>query len=126
MLNGVDAKTGKTMTDESIIDNLITFLVAGHETTAGTLSFMMYNFLKNPETYRKAQSEVDEVIGTGPVKLEHIPNLKYVNAACRLPYQSLTLDGYLTSDLRRLSGKHFVSAPPSMLFSGGRKRTPQS
>lgn len=80
MLSGVDPKTGKTMSDESIIDNLITFLVAGHETTAGTLSFMMYNLLKNPETYRKAQKEVDEVIGTGAIKLEHIPKLKYINA----------------------------------------------
>lgn len=31
MLSGVDPKTGKHMTDESIMDNLITFLIAGHE-----------------------------------------------------------------------------------------------
>lgn len=33
MLTGRDAKTGQGMTDESIIDNMITFLIAGHETT---------------------------------------------------------------------------------------------
>jgi cytochrome P450/NADPH-cytochrome P450 reductase len=31
MLNGQDPKTGQKMTDESIIDNLITFLIAGHD-----------------------------------------------------------------------------------------------
>ncbi|KAG8411572.1 hypothetical protein J3458_015631 [Metarhizium acridum] len=46
MLNGVDLKTGRKMTDESIIDNLITFLTAGHETTAATLSFTMYQILR--------------------------------------------------------------------------------
>lgn len=34
MLSGVDPKTGKSMTDYSIMDNLITFLIADHETTA--------------------------------------------------------------------------------------------
>ena len=34
MLNGVDTKTGEHMTDESIMDNLITYLIAGHETVS--------------------------------------------------------------------------------------------
>lgn len=41
MLKGRDSQTGEKMTDQSIIDNLITFLVAGHETTSGTLSYAM-------------------------------------------------------------------------------------
>jgi cytochrome P450 / NADPH-cytochrome P450 reductase len=80
MLRGVDPKTGRKMTDESIIDNLITFLVAGHETTASTLQFTMYNLLKHPDAYRKLQEEVDAVVGTGAVTLEHIPKLKYLAA----------------------------------------------
>ena len=39
MLKGRDPKTGQKMTDESIIDNVITFLIAGHETTSGLLSY---------------------------------------------------------------------------------------
>src|SRR5690606_33192207 len=61
MLNGRDSKTGKKMTDESIMDNLITFLIADHETTSGLLSFAFYQLLKHPEAYQKAQREVDEV-----------------------------------------------------------------
>ena len=42
---------------------MVTFLVAGHETTSGTLSFLFYNLLKYPETLQKAQQEVDQVLG---------------------------------------------------------------
>lgn len=80
MLTGVDPKTGKHMSDSSIIDNLITFLIAGHETTSGTLSFAFYRLLKNPEAYQKVQKEVDEVIGKGPITVEHISKLPYITA----------------------------------------------
>ncbi|KAK9364698.1 cytochrome P450, partial [Lipomyces kononenkoae] len=83
MLNGTDPKTGHHMTDSSITDNLITFLIAGHETTSGLLSFAFYLLLKHPETYRKAQDEVDEVVGTGPIKIEHLSQLKYIAAVLR-------------------------------------------
>lgn len=83
MLRGVDSKTGKKMTDESIMDNLITFLIAGHETTSGLLSFTFYQLLKHPETYRKAQQEVDDVVGRGVITVEHLSKLPYINAVLR-------------------------------------------
>ncbi|KAJ4303024.1 hypothetical protein N0V90_001915 [Kalmusia sp. IMI 367209] len=83
MLNGVDPKTGQKMTEESILDNLITFLIAGHETTAGMLSFAMYHVIKNPEIYRKLQKEVDEVCGQAPIKFEQLSKLPYIAAVLR-------------------------------------------
>lgn len=83
MLNGVDTKTGQKMTDQSITDNLITFLIAGHETTSGMLSFAFYNLLKNPAAYRKAQEEVDEVVGRGPITVDHMNKLQYIQAVLR-------------------------------------------
>ncbi|PKS12428.1 hypothetical protein jhhlp_000634 [Lomentospora prolificans] len=83
MLNGVDPKTGRRMTDDSIMDNLITFLIAGHETTSGTLSFAFYQLLKHPEAYNKAQQEVDNVVGKGPITVDHLSKLPYLNAVLR-------------------------------------------
>ncbi|KAF7558286.1 hypothetical protein G7Z17_g61 [Cylindrodendrum hubeiense] len=83
MLNGIDSKTGKGISDISIADNLITFLIAGHETTSGTLSFLFYSLLKSPDCYQKAQKEVDEIIGQGPITVEKVFKLKYVPAALR-------------------------------------------
>ncbi|KAI0479504.1 cytochrome P450 [Xylariaceae sp. FL0804] len=93
MLNGVDPKTGCKMSDQSIIDNLVTFLIAGHETTSGTLSFAFYELLKNPEAYRKVQQEVDEVVGKGPVKVEHLSKIPYTTAVIR---ETLRLDSPIT------------------------------
>ena len=91
MLNGVDPKTGEKMTEDSVIDNMITFLIAGHETTSGLLSFAFYYMLKNPKAYEKAQEEVDEVVGKGPITVEHLNKLPYLNAVsmvylCGLQY----------------------------------------
>ncbi|KAL2869660.1 bifunctional cytochrome P450/NADPH--P450 reductase [Aspergillus lucknowensis] len=83
MLRGVDSKTGLKMTDESIMDNLITFLIAGHETTSGLLSFVFYQLLTHPETYRKAQQEVDEVVGQGIIEVSHLSKLPYISSVLR-------------------------------------------
>ncbi|CEI42202.1 unnamed protein product [Fusarium venenatum] len=83
MLEGVDTKTGKKMTDESIMDNLITFLIAGHETTSGLLSFAFYQLLKHPNAYQLAQNEVDQVVGKGPIQVESLSKLPYLNGVLR-------------------------------------------
>ncbi|ETI24782.1 hypothetical protein G647_04152 [Cladophialophora carrionii CBS 160.54] len=83
MLFGKDPKTGEKMTDQSIINNIITFLIAGHETTSGLLSFAFYQLSKNPEAMRKAQQEVDAVVGKGPVTVQHMSKLPYIEAVMR-------------------------------------------
>ncbi|KAI0203711.1 cytochrome P450 [Astrocystis sublimbata] len=83
MLNVKDPQTGEKLSDENIRFNMVTFLVAGHETTSGTLSFLMYQLLKNPETYHKAQEEVDRVVGDSVLRPEHLPQLKYIEACIR-------------------------------------------
>src|SRR5260370_32639324 len=40
-----------------------TFLIAGHETTSGMLSFAVYFLLNNPHVMQKAYEEVDHVLG---------------------------------------------------------------
>ncbi|KAK4080396.1 hypothetical protein Trihar35433_1501 [Trichoderma harzianum] len=83
MLNGVDPQTGEKLSDANITDQLITFLIAGHETTSGTLSFAFYHLLKNPSAYRKVQEEADAVLGKGPAKVEHVSKLVYIQAVLR-------------------------------------------
>ncbi|KAK6723455.1 hypothetical protein SNK04_002300 [Fusarium graminearum] len=83
MLEGVDPQTGEKLSDDNITNQLITFLIAGHETTSGTLSFAMYHLLKNPEAYNKLQKEIDEVIGCDPVTVEHLTKLPYLSAVLR-------------------------------------------
>ncbi|KAI6370608.1 hypothetical protein MCOR25_004152 [Pyricularia grisea] len=83
MMEGVDPKTGGKLSDSSITDNLITFLIAGHETTSGLLSFAFYLLLKNPTAYRKAQQEVDDLCGREPITVEHLSKMPYITAVLR-------------------------------------------
>jgi len=55
----------------------------GHETTSGLLSFAFFNLLKNPTTYFKAREEVDRVLGTNKITVEHLKDLEYINAVLR-------------------------------------------
>ena len=64
MLTGVDSQSGEPLDDENIRAQCITFLVAGHETTSGLLSFATYSLLKNPDVLARAYEEVDRVLGT--------------------------------------------------------------
>lgn len=83
MVNGKDPKSGQMMDDDLITANMVTFLVAGHETTSGLLSFAFFCLLKNPETYFKAQQEVDRVVGKAKLTAEHLKDLNYLNAVLR-------------------------------------------
>ncbi|MET0544176.1 MAG: cytochrome P450 [Variovorax sp.] len=64
MIAGVDKKSGEKLDDKMIRDECIEFLIAGHETTSGLLSFATYFLIKNPHVLAEARAEVDSVLGT--------------------------------------------------------------
>ncbi|MDM0019292.1 bifunctional cytochrome P450/NADPH--P450 reductase [Variovorax saccharolyticus] len=78
MLNGVDPVSGEKLSDENIRYQMVTFLIAGHETTSGLLSFACYLLLKNPEVMLKARALVDQVLGDQMPRFEHLAQLRYI------------------------------------------------
>jgi cytochrome P450/NADPH-cytochrome P450 reductase len=65
MLTAVDPETKTRLDDVNIRFQVITFLIAGHETTSGLLSFALYLLLRNPAVLAQAYAEVDRVLGEG-------------------------------------------------------------
>ena len=63
MLTAVDPDTKTRLEDVNIRFQVITFLIAGHETTSGLLSFALYLLLRNPSVLAQAYGEVDRVLG---------------------------------------------------------------
>ncbi len=63
MLSQADPKTGQHLSDENIRYQVLTFLVAGHETTAGLLSFALHQLATNAPLLQRVRAEVDEVLG---------------------------------------------------------------
>ena len=76
MLGGVDKATGEGLSDENIRYQILTFLIAGHETTSGLLSFAIYFLLNHPDVLAKAYAEVDRVLGDD---LSFNPTITQVN-----------------------------------------------
>ncbi|KAK3705239.1 hypothetical protein LTR37_013400 [Vermiconidia calcicola] len=83
MLFSVDRDSGETLSEQNVANNVVTFLVAGHETTSATLSFMWYNLLKHPEAFHKAQKEVDDIVGDQVLSLDMLPKLTYIDACIK-------------------------------------------
>jgi cytochrome P450 / NADPH-cytochrome P450 reductase len=86
MMTGVDRATGEQLDDVNIRYQINTFLIAGHETTSGLLSYTLYALLKHPDVLRKAYDEVDRVLG---------PDLN-----ARPTYQQVTQLTYITQILK--------------------------
>ncbi|MEU2790449.1 cytochrome P450 [Streptomyces sp. NPDC007100] len=63
MLGATHPADGTTLDLANIRNQVITFLIAGHETTSGALSFALYHLLKDPAALRLAQREADELWG---------------------------------------------------------------
>lgn len=109
MLSGKDPETGETLDDENIRYQIITFLIAGHETTSGLLSFAIYYLMKNPDTLAKAQAEADQILKDPVPTYNQVRNLKYVrmvlNEALRLWPTAPAFSLYAKKDLV-LDGKY--------------------
>ena len=59
LLGAQDPETGRTMSASELRDNLLTFIVAGHETTALTLAWALYLLAFDPAVQARAAAEVD-------------------------------------------------------------------
>src|SRR3954454_21661939 len=79
MLTGVDKQTGERLPDHNIRAQCITFLIAGHETTSGLLSFAIYYLMNNPDVLERARAEVGQVLGKGASPtFDQVHRLRYV------------------------------------------------
>ena len=80
LLLAVRDDDGKPLGDVDIRDELVTMLLAGHETTGTALAWTLERLLSHPEICAKAEAECDAVTGGGPVQRAHVPQLKYLDA----------------------------------------------
>lgn len=77
LLAAVDPETGRTMSDEEIVDNLMTFITAGHETTALGLAWTFDLLARHPECEQRVIAEIEAVTGGEALASEHIAKLVY-------------------------------------------------
>ena len=79
-----DPETGAPMSEKQLVDNLVTFLAAGHETTAKALTWSLYLIARAPQWQDRILAEVTTVVGAGePVGAEHIDRLAVTRAVLK-------------------------------------------
>jgi cytochrome P450 len=73
---------GGGLTDEVVSANVLPMLLAGEDTTATTLAWMLWLLRQNPGALAKARAEVDSVVGAGGLatSMEQLSRLDYVDA----------------------------------------------
>ncbi|MDW4550286.1 cytochrome P450 [Defluviimonas sp. D31] len=88
LLDGADPETGRKMTTTELRDNLLTFIVAGHETTALTLAWSLYLCAFDPEVQHRARAEAKAALGARAATVADLAALPYcrqiVDEALRL------------------------------------------
>ncbi len=73
-----DPETGQSMNDEQLIDNLLTFYLAGHETTAKALTWTLYLLARSPQWSTALKEEIARVAGGAAIASGHIEKLVLV------------------------------------------------
>jgi cytochrome P450 len=63
---------GEEVDNKQMRDDLITLLIAGHETTAAVLTFATYAMIQHPEQLKRVQAEIDEQVGDRVPTIEDI------------------------------------------------------
>lgn len=88
LLTARDPESDETLDDSAVRDQALTFLIAGHETTATTLAFALYLLGRHQPEQERVREEVKLVVGERPVAETDIDQLRYtaqvINEALRL------------------------------------------
>lgn len=90
---------GEPMTDEELRDQLVTLLLAGHETTATQLAWTLDAILRRPPLLARLRAELREVTGGAELAADHLPQLRLLDATL---HESMRLTPTVANTVRVL------------------------
>jgi cytochrome P450 len=77
LMSARDEKTGEAMSDRQLLDEVMTLIVAGHETTASALNWTWFLLAQHPEAEQRLREELDRVLAGEVPDLERLDALPY-------------------------------------------------
>jgi cytochrome P450 len=83
MLLAATTEEGGAMSDRQLRDEIVTLLLAGHETTALALTFTFHLLAGEPHVYEELSSEVTRTLGERSATFADLPLLPYADAVVR-------------------------------------------
>ena len=69
---------GEDLSGKQLRDDLMTFLIAGHETTAAVLNWAVFCLTQAPDKMRRLQAEVDEMLGDRHMTMADVKSMPYL------------------------------------------------
>jgi cytochrome P450 len=112
-------KTGERVSDNFLKDMVLNFLIAGRDTTAQSLSWILYLVMDHPTVEAKILKEIDDVLGEEPISYSNTAKLKYlqnvINEGLRL-YPSVPADSKICVQDDHLPDGTFIPAGAVVQF----------
>jgi cytochrome P450 len=78
IMTGVDEETGTEMSSRQLLDEALTMVVAGHETTSLAVSYSLHWIAQDPKVEQTLRAELAEVLDGRKPTLQDLPRLKYL------------------------------------------------
>lgn len=115
--------TCSSLTDGEIVGNVLTFLLAGEDTTANTIAWTMYYMAMHPEIQGEMQREADAVIGNGSRvhDIKQVEELPYINAVIQESMRLKPVFPLLTLEPNQdveIAGIEVIKGTPLFLLPG--------
>lgn len=77
LMSARDEKTGEGMSDQQLRDEVMTIMLAGHETTAVALAWTFYLLSEHPTVREELEAEMDGVLNGRLPNIDDVPTLTY-------------------------------------------------
>ena len=108
LLDARDPATGRALSRRAVVDELLVFLLAGHDTTSTTLTYALWALGRHPDMQARVVDEVRAVAGDRPLTVADVPGLTYTSqvvhealrlcppapAIGRMAMRDVVVDGY--------------------------------
>jgi cytochrome P450 len=106
LLAALDPDTGERMSEAEVKSNILTFIMAGHETTANLLSWSLFLLSQSDDWLQRVKAEAErEIDGSVTVLAEHLPETRAViDEAARL-YPPIAAISRMAIDADELAGE---------------------
>jgi cytochrome P450 len=83
LMRARDEETNEGMTDRQLRDEVLTLVLAGHETTANALNWTFFLLSRNPAVRATMEREIEEVLGDRTPRVEDLHALRYTDAVIK-------------------------------------------
>jgi cytochrome P450 len=128
MLLAAHDEDGSQLSDRQLRDEVMTIFLAGHETSALTLSWAWYLLAQSPEVEKKFHAELDEVISDRLPTVADMPRLKYTEMiakeSMRLYPPAFGIGREAIQDFE-LGGYHVPAKSQLFMFQWATQRDPR-